>query len=266
MIVWLNDNLIDTNEARIDPAERGFLLGDGLFETLAMRAGKILRLESHLARLKTGCAVLQLPYPEFDIGVAMERTCIANQIADAVIRLTLARGPAQRGVMPPPKPQTTLLIAVTPWAGAPPPARCILASVTRRNEHSPLSSIKSTNYLDNILAAQEAASRGANEAILLNTAGRVVESTVANIFIVKNNKVTTPPVSEGALPGVMRAAVLDAYKGAQAPIEIDDLRQADGIFLTNSLGIRMVTSLDGKTTGNAARPFIEDIRLKFEPG
>jgi branched-chain amino acid aminotransferase len=102
MIVWLNDALTDAETARIDPADRGFLLGDGLFETIALRSGKILRLESHLARLKLGCELLQfLPYPLIDFKAAIEATSAANQFTDAAIRLTLTRGAAPRGLLPP---------------------------------------------------------------------------------------------------------------------------------------------------------------------
>jgi branched-chain amino acid aminotransferase len=266
MIVWLNDALINAEEMRIDPADRGFLLGDGLFETIAVRTGKILRLESHLARLKLGCEVLSLPYPSLDFKTAIEALCVANDFTDAAIRLTLTRGPAPRGLLPPEKPQLVLLISAASWPGAPPPARCVIATVTRRNEYSPLASIKSVDYLDNILARQEAAKRGANEAILLNTKGRVAESSAANLFVVKEGRMITPPVEEGALPGVMRAAVLNAYKGIQAPLEVGDLAMADAIFLTNSLGIRAVTSLEGKSVGNGARAFMEDVRTKVEGG
>jgi branched-chain amino acid aminotransferase len=140
----------------------------------------------------------------------------------------------------------------------------VIATVTRRNEYSPLAGIKSINYLDNILARQEAVTRGANEAILLNTQGRVAESCAANLFIVKNGRMVTPPLEDGALPGVMRAAVLNAYNGVQSSITAEDLKTADGIFLTNSLGIRTVASIDGKARGNAAHDaFMKDLITKL---
>jgi len=264
MMVWLNVGLFDMGVARIDPADRGFTLGDGLFETIAVRGGNILRLEAHLARLKQGCDVLQLTYPTTDFAATIEAVCTANNFTDAAIRLTLTRGCASRGLLPAATAQPTLLISAEGWAGSPPPARCVIATVTRRNEHSPLARIKSLNYLDNILARQEAAARGANEAILLNTAGRVAETTISNVFIVKQGRVLTPPVGDGALPGIMRAVVLHAYNGVEATLMIEDLATADGIFLTNSLGIRTVASIDGKATGHTARAFIEELRTKLE--
>lgn len=262
MIVWLNGVLIEAAEARIDPADRGFTLGDGLFETLAVRHGEILQFDAHDMRLRQGCEVLGLSYPT-NIKTAIETALEANSLSDAVVRLTLTRGAGPRGIALASHSSPTVLIAISGWPGSPPPARCIIASVTRRNEHSPLSRIKSINCLDNILARQEAIARGANEAILLNTKGRVAETTVSNVFIVKEGSIFTPPVEDGALPGVMRKAVLAAYPCAEKSLMPEDVSSADGIFLTNSLGIRTVASLDGKAAGNAARAFMEDIRIKL---
>lgn len=263
MIVWHDGKLEEDAAVRIDPSDRGFTLGDGIFETMAMRAGKVLRLDAHLARLRTGCEVLALPLPEADLPAAIDAVCTANRLPDAAIRLTLSRGPAPRSLLPPARARPTLLITPFPWPGAPTPARCIVATVTRRNEFSPLARIKAISYLDNILARQEAAARGANEAILLNTAGRVAEATVSNLFAVKDGRIFTPPVAEGALPGTMRGLVLEAYEGVEVPIEAEDLFKADGLFLTNSLGIRTVATVDGKSAGNGARAFIEDLRTKL---
>lgn len=263
MILWLNGGLHEDTEARIDPADRGFTLGDGLFETIAVRGGEILRLDAHCVRLKQGCEVLGLPYPAEDIKMTVNDTLGANNLSDAVVRLTLTRGKGVRGVAPSGNVKLTFMITVTGWPGSPPPARCIIANVTRRNEYSPLARIKSLNYLDNILAQQEAAARGANEAILLNTKGCVAEATVSNIFVVKDDHIFTPPIADGALPGVMRAAILAAYPCVEKLLVPDDIHTADGVFLTNSLGIRTLASIDGKAVGNAARAFMEDIRIKL---
>src|SRR5262249_38735570 len=150
----------------------------------------------------------------------------------------------------------TLLISTAGWPGSPPPARCVIATVTRRNQRSPLARIKSLSYLDNILALQEAAARGANEAILLNTQGKGAEATVSNLFIVREGRIFTPPIEDGALPGVMRGAVLAAYPCTEQSLTPEDIAAADGVFLTNSLGIRTVASLDGRPAGHASRAFM----------
>jgi branched-chain amino acid aminotransferase len=265
MIVWLDGELTSDRTARINPADRGFTLGDGLFETMAVRSGEILRLEAHRTRFRKGCEVLGIAPPAADLKSAVDAVFTANNLADATIRLTFTRGPAARGLVPSGPTQPTLLITASTLPGSPPPARCIIANVTRRNEHSPLARIKSISYLDNILARQEAMARGANEAILLNSAGRVAEATVSNIFVIKDGRIYTPPIEEGALPGVMRASVLAAFDVVQKPLTVEDIATADGVFLTNSLGIRTLASLDGKPAANTARAFMEDIRAKLGP-
>lgn len=251
MIVWLNGALVAADDARIAPGDRGFTLGDGLFETLAVRAGTISRLPAHLARLTAGAQVLGLPLPAFDLPRIAAALLPANGLSDAVLRLTITRGIGPRGVLPPAEPAPTLLVTAAPLAAPADPAQVVVATVTRRNEHSPLSRIKSLNYLDNILARQEAHGHGADDALLLNTQGRVAESTVANVFLVLDGTLVTPPLGEGALPGVMRAEVL-AHGAAERPVSVADLRAASEIFLSSSLGLRSVAGLAGRVLPSQA--------------
>jgi len=242
--VHLNGILQEADAARIDPADRGLTLGDGLFETLQAKDGRVLRLEAHLDRLARGAEVIGLPLPDMDLEAALADTLAANGLSDGVLRLTLTRGVGPRGVLPPLAPQPTVLITAAPLP-PPAPAACLIgASVTRRNELSPLAAIKSLNYLDNILARQEAARRGADDAVLLNTMERVAETSIANIFAVLDGRLITPPVSEGALPGVMRAAVL-ALEGIERAFTLQELMQADEVFLTSALSIRPVREVEG---------------------
>jgi branched-chain amino acid aminotransferase len=244
MMVSLNGSLLPADEARIASTDRGFLLGDGLFETMCVRHGSILRLDAHLERLRRGAGFLGIPVPADDLPSLLGDVLSVNGLVEASLRLTLTRGRGPRGVLPPAAPSPTLLITSAPKAAPLPPAHCVIATTTRRNEHSPLSRIKSLNYLDAIIARQEAASRGGDEAILLNGAGRVAEASAANIFVVEDGKLVTPPISEGALPGVTRAAIVarGAVERSVAPAE---LSHAQGIFLSSSLGLREVLSIDG---------------------
>lgn len=245
MFVWLNGTIRDDGAAAIAPGDRGFTLGDGLFETMAVRDGRILRLDGHRARLAAGAAVLDLPLPPLDLEGMTAALLLANGLTDATLRLTVTRGCGPRGVLPPADPVPTVLLTAAPFPAPLPPASCITATVTRRNEHSPLSRIKCLNYLDNILARQEAQRAGAGEAILLNTAGRVAETTAATLFVVIGGRLLTPPVSDGALPGVLRAAVL-GLEGAEAPLTPDDLLVCEEAFLSSSLGLRPIAVLDGR--------------------
>jgi branched-chain amino acid aminotransferase len=250
-MIWLNGALVDDDAAWIDPSDRGFTLGDGVFETLAVIAGAPRHLARHLARLRDGAAVLGFAasYDDGVIAGAIAALCDGAGLRDAAIRITLTRGPAPRGLLPPDHPIPTLMITAVPLPPPPQPARAVIARVTRRDEASPLCRIKSLNYLDNILARQEAAARGGDEAILLNTQGRIADATIANVFAVIDGAVVTPTVAEGALPGIRRALLLEVGKAAEGAISAMDLQRASEIFLTSSLSIRPVIALDGRPVG-----------------
>ncbi len=253
MLIHLNGALVSAAEARVDPADRGLALGDGLFETIRASDGRPLRLAAHFARLRAGARVLDIPVPFSDeaLAHALEETLRANAVTDGALRLTLTRGPGPRGLLPPPKPRPTLLItAAAAEASSPPPLRAVIATTTRRNEHSPLSRCKCINYLDNILARLEAAKRGAEDALLLNTAGRLAGTTIANLFLVIDGAVVTPPVADGALPGVMRGEVINAAGAEERSLKPEDLASASEAFVTNCLGIRPLVSVDGAPVGD----------------
>jgi branched-chain amino acid aminotransferase len=255
MKLWLNGAQVDSALARIDPSDRGYLLGDGVFETIAVRSGVPHYLPAHLDRLRDDCAVLRLAFPAFDFAAIIRDVMNANHLTDAVLRITISRGAGARGILPTKNTIETVLVTASPMPPAPPPARCIIATVTRRNEFSPLSRVKSVNYLDSILARQEALDRGGDEAILLNTVGRVAEATTSNIFIVRDGKVMTPPVSDGALPGIMRAEVLRMTKGVEHSLLLNDILGADEVFLTNSLGIRRVVEIEEQPSDKFSATF-----------
>lgn len=251
MMLWLGDRLVEEAQAHISPFDRGFTLGDGLFETLRLRGGAVLRPEAHLARLAAGATVLGLPVPGLDLGAALAATAQANGLSEGVLRLTLTRGSGPRGVLPPAAPVPTLVITAAPAGPALPPARLVIARTTRRNELSPLAQVKSLNYLDGILARQEAARRGADDAVLLNTKERVAETTIANLFAVIDGALVTPPLADGVLPGVMRAAVM-AEGAEERPLGAFDLERADEMFLTSALGIRSVGAIEGRAFSSVA--------------
>lgn len=251
MKVSINGEVHDENNARIAPNDRGFTLGDGLFETMAVKKGAARRLASHLARLRAGAKVLGIPVPVSDarLGEWIAALIGANSVETGSLRLTLTRGPGVRGIAPPDHPTPTVVIT-TGGAAPASPVKLMIARGTRRNEHSPLASIKSLNYLDNILARQEAAAAGADDAVLLNTAGRVAETAVANIFLLMGGGLVTPPVSDGVLPGIMRGEIIALARAEERAVTTDDLATAGEIFLSNALGIRAATHVDGRPVGD----------------
>jgi len=261
-VIFLNGAFVRAEDARIDPFDRGLTLGDGLFETLRAERGRPVWLEAHLARLRSGAETLAIPVPfsAQEIAAVLARLLEANGLdqESAALRLTLTRGPGPRGLLAPEAPRPTVIATAAPLGRTPlGPARACVAE-TRRNERSPLAAVKSLNMLDSVLARAEAARRGFDEALMRNTAGRLAEASSANVFAVIDGQVTTPPVSEGALPGIARARVLRLLAAAgepvaEAPIALSALARAREAFLTNSLiGVRPLVAIDGRAVGDGA--------------
>lgn len=252
MKVWRNGEIVES-AAAIDAHDRGVLLGDGLFETLAVIERMPLRLARHLSRLRQGADALAIPLPHGGAGISDAVTALleAENVDEGSVRITLLRGPGPRGVLPPLDVSPTLVIsAFAGKVGMAEPVRMMVAATTRRNEFSPLSEIKSTNYLDSIIAVREARASGADDAVMLNTMGHVAEAAWANIFCRKGDVLATPPVGDGALAGIMRACVMEYETVREKSLVADDLYAADEIFLTSSLSIRPVVEIDGHVIGN----------------
>jgi branched-chain amino acid aminotransferase len=251
--LWLNGKLIAEEEARIDPADRGFLLGDGLFETMATRHGKVIFGNLHLDRLQRGADALGLEMP-FDKPALMEAVSsllVANDLAKterAAVRLTLTRGPAPRGLVPAPGGAPTLMIACFALS-APKPSVCAIIASGRRNELSPTANVKALPYLDQIMARREAAEAGADDAIMLNTQGKIACATAANLFLWDSNMLITPPLRDGCLAGTTRHMILEVAKGAginafEESITPSTLANVESAFLTNSLtGIQPLSEI-----------------------
>lgn len=245
--IWLNGEFLPADKPALLANDRGLTLGDGLFETIAIKAGTPLRLGAHFRRLRSGADFLGLAVPVTDdvLADAVAGIAGANGLQDAAVRLTLTAGPAPRGLPRPAGLTPTLLLTAGPLPGDLPPARLIIATRTCRNERSPLSRLKTLNYLDSIIARSEAQARGADDAILLNSQGRVAEASAANLFARIDGHWLTPPVTDGALPGTMRAALLKAWAAQEQSLLPADLDRADEMVLTTALGIRAVVGITG---------------------
>lgn len=245
MSFWLNGRICDETVA-VDIADRGFLLGDGLFETILLVDGFPAFLSRHLARLRASAAALKfgIAHDDAEIREAISGLAHKNGLANGAgaARITLTRGPAGRGLaLPSPgKTPSTLLITAAPYNSAAGQPLRLIISAYRRAENTVAAAHKALSYLDNIMARHEAVAAGADDAILLNSAGRAACASAANVFLITQKKeVITPPVSEGALPGIVRSVLLEeASKGgvaiSEAPIESPSLDNAR-LFLTNSL-------------------------------
>jgi branched-subunit amino acid aminotransferase/4-amino-4-deoxychorismate lyase len=247
--IWLNGDILDDRTACLSVHDRGFTLGDGVFETLRARGSRLLWLADHLARLHAAAACLGIACPFDDGAIAdgLSRLAAGAAQADSAVRLTLTRGPsARRGLWPSGGPARPTMMATLGPLPAPRSLRLVVARSTRRNEHSPLSRHKTLNYGDNLVARQEAASRGADDAIMLNGAGRVACATVGNIFLLVDGAWITPPLDDGVLAGLARMRLMPRLPAREVAIDEARLRAAQAACVSNSLGCAGVTEIDGR--------------------
>jgi len=259
-IVYLNGSLIPRSQARISALDYGFLYGFGLFETMRAYDGQVFRLDSHLNRLARSAEILGLPIEALDLKGAVRDTIQANKLSDARVRITISIG--EGGMVPDPSActQPTVLILAGHYKPYPKQVyekgfRAVVSSI-RRNSQSPLSRLKSANYLENMLAKQEARAAGVDEAICLNEKGLLAEASMSNIFLVNDGMLRTPGVESGILPGITREVVLELAPQLdidtfEQDIRLDELFQTQEAFLTNSLmEIMPLTEIDGKPVGS----------------
>lgn len=258
--------LVSAAEAAVPLNDRGFLYGDGLFETIRLLDGAAPWLPLHLQRLRQGARLLRfppLPWSDADVAARIGDVVTANGLRDGYVRLTVTRGLSARGYEPPPAAEPLLIVQAGPWLPAPGlyerGYRATVASV-RVVAGSPLTQVKSLNALDKVLARAEARDRGCDEALLLNTDGNVAEGAATNVFIVRGREVVTPRLECGALPGIGRHLALRAlhelgYRCREAPVKLTDLQEADEVFVTNALMLAVsVVALDGAAIGRPGGP------------
>lgn len=256
-IVYLNGSLLPINEARISPVDYGFLYGFGLFETIRAYDGKVPFLDKHLSRLARSAETMGLPATILDIGKAVMDTLRANKLNNARIRITVSAGeggivPDQAGGISP-----TVLVTAVPYQPYPEQTyakgfKAVVSSI-RRNSQSLLSGIKSTNYLESMLARQEAKAAGVDEAIFLNERDLVAEAAMSNIFLVADGILKTPRLGNGILPGITREIIMElapklGIETVAEDIWLGELFEAQEAFLTNSLiEVMPLTRVAGKS-------------------
>jgi branched-subunit amino acid aminotransferase/4-amino-4-deoxychorismate lyase len=272
MIVFLNGNFLPEAEAVIPINDRGFLLGDGLFETLRVVNGRPFRMAQHLERLTRGLDFIKikLPFTPKELqkfaAVLIER----NQLPDSILRLMITRGPAPRGYSTKNSGPPTVLMTLSPLPAANPDEPLQWSLVTspfRVPASDALASFKTTSKMLNILARADAEERGADEALLLNTNGEAAEAAGGNLFWVYQERICTVPTGRGVLPGITRAIVLEicqslGFETNKRVVKPEMLRNAEGIFITtSSFGIVPVVSFDGEPV--APSPLVDQIASAY---
>lgn len=261
MKIWINSRFVEEKDARVSVFDRGFLYGDAVFETMRSYAGVVFRLDAHLGRLLSSLKVLKIkrPYDAAYLKDSIYKTLEVNRQKSAYVKLAITRGEGRFGIGYRDAFVPNIVIVAKDFEEYPDwmRKRGLSAGVVRmrQNEYSPLSGIKSANFLTYILARFHAKDDGFDEAILMNTRGGIAEAATSNIFLVKGNTVITPSLDSGILPGITRAVILKIAKKLrlgvkEKAVSYRELLCADEVFLTNSLAeVLPVTRIDSKRIG-----------------
>jgi branched-chain amino acid aminotransferase len=267
--VYLDGAYLPSAEAKVAADDAGLLHGRGLFETFRARRGVVYLLERHFDRLAAGAQTLGIVLPQTlsDLRTAVRTLTERCGLEDARVRLTLTAGSASG--------RPSLLIQARAATDYPQQlyerGMSALVARVRRNETSPLARVKSLNYLDSLLAREQASRAGLDEAIFLNSHGRLADGSATSLFLVRDGELFTPPVEDGALPGITRAAVLELARAAsigaqEASLTLDDLRDAEEAFLTNAVaGLLPLVAVEGAKVGSGRPgPLTRRLRQLYE--
>jgi len=243
--------------AGITPQDRGLAYGDGLFETIAWRAGAPRFLALHRERLAAGCARLALPEPPFAL-VEAEMARLAAGAARGTAKVVITRGPGPRGYAPPAAPAPTRLVGFfrDPEPAPRRPARLVTCATIAATT-STLAGLKTLNRLDSVLGRAECVAAGADEGLLLDDAGLLIGGTMSNVFLVAAGGLRTPRLDRGGVRGIMRSIVLEEARGlglaaTECAIGREQLERAEAVFVTNALvGLWPAGSLDGRALADS---------------
>lgn len=262
MKIWLDDRLVDADDAKISVFDHGLLYGDGVFEGIRVYDGRIFEFDAHLKRLYLSAKVVRLtmPMPRDALADATRQTVEANGVQDGYIRLVVTRGVGDLGLDPfLCKGACVIIIAATiqlhPEELHEQGIKVVSASTMRNHPMSLPPQLKSLNYLNNILAKIEAIDRGAGEVIMYNHEGYVAEASAENVFIVRDGTIYTPPVQSGSLEGITRGIVIDLASRenitvVEKNITRFDLYVCDEFFLTGTAAeVIGVVEIDGRVVG-----------------
>jgi branched-chain amino acid aminotransferase len=261
--IFIDGKYYDKENAKISVYDHGLLYGDGVFEGMRSYGGRVFRLKEHIDRLWDSAQAiwLKIPMTKADMTKAVNDTLTLNEIKDGYVRLIVTRGIGTLG-LDPNKCATPSIIIITDHIALYPEElyekglEIVTVSVPRMPAAALSPRIKSLNYLNNILAKIEGMQAGCIEAMMLNHKGEIAECTGDNIFLVRNGRISTPPVDAGILEGITRDAVIGLAK--ESGIEVFevaltkyDAYVADEIFLTGSAAeLIPVVKLDGRTIGD----------------
>jgi 4-amino-4-deoxychorismate lyase len=263
----MNRWLINGQVADVIPADdRGLAYGDGLFETMALRDGRIRFLDLHLNRLANGCVRLGIPF-NVDSALRDELTDFVAEQVNGTLKLIVTRGVGPRGYAPPDpaSPSRFIGFAATHVNGAPLRAARVRYCVTPIARNPALAGIKTLNRLEQVVARAEwSDADDFDEGLMLNDRGEVVCGTMTNLFLVRDGGLVTPLLDECGVRGVMRSQVINVANAMQIEVQEchvspADIQAAEAVFLTNALtGIWPIGQLEGQDCG--AHPLVQSLQ------
>jgi branched-chain amino acid aminotransferase len=276
-MVNVNGRMLDQEHAVVSVFDHGFLFGEGVYETLRTYNGQPFLLDRHMRRLRRSAAMMTLDVPLSDDEIAerfhatMRTAGLGTDGHEAYIRLLVTRGVGELSYDPAACPQPSVVVIVKPHVDLPADTyergvKAALVSIVRNHPGTVNPLIKSNNLLNNALAMQEAARRGAFEGIMRNYRGELTECTTANLFVVKDGVALTPPVDAGLLPGITRELLLEIGPdvGVQVSAQVlrdEDLFGADEAFLTGTTReVLPIVQVDERVIG-AGRPGPVTVKL-----
>jgi branched-chain amino acid aminotransferase len=276
--IWVDGKWCDRSTAMISVYDHGLLYGDGVFEGIRVYGGKIFRLAEHLERLYDSAKAiwLTIPIPMEELVAITEEGVRRSGIREAYIRHVVTRGVGDLGLDPRKCPTPSVLMIVDTIKLWPEPVyeaglNVITAGTPIPHRESLSPRVKSLNYLAHILAKIEGIHAGADEVIMLDSAGAVAEGSGQNIFIVKNGRLRTPPPSAGILKGVTRDVVMElaakaGYQVEESILNRYDIYTADEAFFTGTASeLVAIRQLDGRVIGSGkAGPVTRDLRSRFQ--
>ena len=253
----LNGQLLRLDEVRISWNNRGFLYGDGLFETIRVHSGRPFLWEWHMTRFMDSATALRIPLrqtPDLLSGITHE-LIKRNDGPESILRITLTRGVGERGYGISGAEEPTLLITQHPLTTVPTKPLSLVTTAARIAVDDPLARVKSANKLGSVLAKSEAAAHGADDGLILNSDGNITETSSANIFWVEDGALRTPPISDGVLPGITRRLVIELAAALGRTVREESvvpgrLQQAKAMFVTSTAtGVIAVGQVDGTALG-----------------
>ena len=275
--IWLDGEWHDRDTAKVSVYDHGLLYGDGVFEGIRVYGGKVFRLDEHVDRLYDSARALwlEVPIPREELGRVIEEAVRRSGLVEAYVRPIVTRGVGDLGLDPRKcvRPSVIVIVdAIRMWSAElyDRGLNVITAATPIPHRESLSPRVKSLNYLAHILARIEGINAGADEVLMLDSAGHVAEGSGENVFVVRDRVIRTPPAWSGILRGVTRDAVIELARGAGYDLREEvlnryDIYTADEAFFSGTAAeVVAIRALDGRAVGAGRRgPVTADLAERY---